>query len=395
LLRDEPRVQRGGLRPRPIPGLSDTLACSGPPSRSYAAPDHGTTRPRSASPRLTAQHTGESPMLCMVEEPDRPCPTGAGRPAMNHAGLPTLRILSHNVNGMRGAVRRRVFFGTLIDEGYDIVALQETHQAATEPQGPPAEGADAEDGDRQGDRISEGDEWAREGAGPTRPWPGTAFWAPGVLGQRGVALLFSERAVHELGPTLLTADPEGRYISVTCTFDGQPFTVTSVYAPCTAEERSVFFTEALLPQLDPSHTHLAGGDFNCIADPFRDQTLPPPPPLPGGAAQPPPPQRRCEGYVGGLQAVEDALGLVDCWRELHPDETAGGYTHGRLGSMARLDRWLASPFASASLRSKDQAFPSGRSNPMTRQGEGPRTSAIISRKARRVAHPAEPISMAV
>jgi len=255
---------------------------------------------------------------------------------MNQAGLPTLRFLSHNVNSMRGAGRRRVLFGTLMDEGYDVVALQETHQAADRLE-PPAGGAGS----------SEGDEWAREGAGPTRPWPGTAFWAPWVHGQRGVALLFSERAVQDLEPRFLTADPQGRYISVTCTFDGQPFTVTSVYAPCTPEGRCAFFTQSLLPQLDPSHTHLAGGDFNCIADPFRDQTRPQPPPLPGGAAQPPPPQRRCVGYVGGLQAIEDALGLVDCWRELHPEEASGGFTHGSPGSMARLDRWLASPSVQA------------------------------------------------
>ena len=259
---------------------------------------------------------------------------------MNHGGLPTLRFLSHNVNGMRGADRRRILFDTLIDEGYDVVALQETHQAA-DPQAAPAGNARAQV--EQGIRMSEGDSWAREGAGPTRAWPGTAFWAPGELGSRGVALLFSEKAVEELEPTFLIADPGGRYISVTCRFDGQPFTVTSVYAPCIAEERCAFFTESLLPRLDPSHTHLAGGDFNCIADPFRDQTLPPPPPLPGGPPQPPPPQRRCVGYVGGLQAIEDALGLVDCWRELHPNEAAQGFTHGRRGSMARLDRWLASP----------------------------------------------------
>ena len=108
---------------------------------------------------------------------------------MNHGGLPTLRFLSHNVNGMRGADRRRLLFSTLLDEGYDVVALQETHQAA-DPQDPPAGNSRA---DGQDIRTSEGEAWAREGAGPTRPWPGTAFWAE--LGRRGVALLFSERAV--------------------------------------------------------------------------------------------------------------------------------------------------------------------------------------------------------
>jgi hypothetical protein len=37
-------------------------------------------------------------------------------------------------------------------------------------------------------------------------------------------------------------------------------------------------------------------------------------------------QRRCVGYVGGLQAVEDALDLVDCWRELYPGNETPGLT---------------------------------------------------------------------
>ena len=73
---------------------------------------------------------------------------------MNHGGLPTLRFLSHNVNGMRGVDRRRILFDTLIDEGYDVVALQETHQAA-DPQAAPAGNARAQD--EQGIRMSEGD----------------------------------------------------------------------------------------------------------------------------------------------------------------------------------------------------------------------------------------------
>ena len=93
---------------------------------------------------------------------------------MNHGGLPTLRFLSHNVNGMRGADRRRLLFSTLLDEGYDVVALQETHQAA-DPQDPPGGNARAGHADGQDLRTSEGEAWARKGAGPTLLWPGTAF----------------------------------------------------------------------------------------------------------------------------------------------------------------------------------------------------------------------------
>jgi len=267
---------------------------------------------------------------------------------MSRRGLPALRFLTLNVNGMRGMDRRRELFSTIMTAGYDIIALQETHQEANahngQPAGDPQAGAGG-GGTAQGVRISEGEAWAREGAGPTLPWPGSAFWAPGVQGQRGVALLFSARAVEVLDPAFLAADPHGRYISATCIFDGKPLTVTAVYAPHTPGERCAFFTDSLLPRLDPTHLHLVGGDFNCIADPFRDQSLPvatPPAGVPAQAAVAP--QRRCVGYVGGLQAVEDALGLVDCWRELYPGNETPGFTLARPGeTMARLDRWLASP----------------------------------------------------
>jgi hypothetical protein len=97
---------------------------------------------------------------------------------------------------------------------------QESNAHNGQPAGDPQAGAGG-GGTVQGVRISEGEAWVREGAGPTLPWPGSAFWAPGAQGQRGVALLFSARAVEELEPTFLAADPHGRYISATCIFGRQ------------------------------------------------------------------------------------------------------------------------------------------------------------------------------
>jgi exonuclease III len=177
---------------------------------------------------------------------------------MTDNGLPSLRFLTHNVNGMRGKDRRRTLFATLMDDGYDVIALQETHEAANTPvrteSGNTAVGA-AGDG-TLALVFSEGQQWAKEGAGPTRPWPGTTFWTPGVEGSRGVALLFSAKASEDLEPALLTADPHGQYISASCTFHGQAFTVTAVYAPCVAAERTAFFSQSLLLHLDPTEVHL-------------------------------------------------------------------------------------------------------------------------------------------
>ena len=119
---------------------------------------------------------------------------------------------------MQGKDRRRTLFTTLLDDGYDVIALQETHEAANTP-------VHAQGGDRPppavGDgplamAFSEGQQWAREGAGPTRPWPGTAFWAPAVEGSRGVALLFSAKAFpgHQKELKWLCGDSGGNYYAL-------------------------------------------------------------------------------------------------------------------------------------------------------------------------------------
>jgi len=57
---------------------------------------------------------------------------------MSRRGLPVLRFLTLNVNGMRGMDRRRELFSTIMTAGYDVIALQETHQEANAHNGQPA-----------------------------------------------------------------------------------------------------------------------------------------------------------------------------------------------------------------------------------------------------------------
>jgi len=233
-------------------------------------------------------------------------------------GVPHLRMLSVNVNGLCGQDKRRALFHTLQASPWDVVGLQETHHG------------DADEADR----------WAKEGAGPTMPWLGPTFWAQGSRGQRGVALLFKESLALELQPELVHCDPEGRFITVQIAFHARPMLVTSVYAPCVARERAPFFL-GMLQHLDPGHLHLLGGDFNCIGD-LIDQSVAT---APHGHAS----QTRLQGYAGGLQLVEDRLSLVDSWRALHPDAISFTHTGTARRSHARLDRWLASNTLQASV----------------------------------------------
>jgi len=243
---------------------------------------------------------------------------------MSGRGFPSLHAISKNANGLRVERRRRALFASALDEVYDIICLQETHHNGPE----------------------EALAWQREGAGPTRAWTGPAFWAHGVQGSRGVAILIKETAAGALQPEQLHADPQGRFISVQVTYEGRRITITNVYAPTEPRERAGFFTEQLLPHLDAIPNQLMCGDFNCIGD-LRDQT--PPQPRADGSV-PAPSLGRMQGYANGLQLVQDSLSLVDSYRELHPDGTAFTHSGGAGVTAARLDRWLTSQSLQAWVR---------------------------------------------
>ena len=164
---------------------------------------------------------------------------------MSSIRRPHLRLLSLNVNGLRSnpEKRRQLFHG--IQQGrYDIICLQEPHHSSE----------------------AEASQWMQEGSGPGSAWLGPAYWCHFSTASRGVAILFSNTLpwadIHRVGN-----DPFGRLLRVDFTFQGNPFTVTTVYAPSDAASRPPFFTQL--------HTHftnttgryvLCGGDFNCVAD---------------------------------------------------------------------------------------------------------------------------------
>ena len=94
---------------------------------------------------------------------------------------------------------------------------------------------------------------------------------------------------------------DGRILSADFTFAGEAFTVASIYAPCTAAGRAVFFIQHLLPILSAQRQLLRGGDFNCIADQLNILD-------PAGAAG-----ARMAGYYDGLR---NFLCVCVCGRKL-------------------------------------------------------------------------------
>lgn len=112
------------------------------------------------------------------------------------------------------------------------------------------------------------------------------------------------------------------------TWQDQPLTVVSIYAPSLAADTQTFFTQSLLPVFPQAGNLLMGGDYNCLACDL-DVTL--------NASG-----RRRTGYANGLQLVEETLGLNNAWRAQHPSIRAITHTCVSDTSGAKLDRWLVS-----------------------------------------------------
>ena len=218
---------------------------------------------------------------------------------------PSLQLLSLNINGLRGRRKRAALFSVLLSGPWHVIALQETHHASQ----------------------AEAAQWCREGAGPTAPWDGLSFWAAGTSSSRGVALLFKASPLLS-NISLASIDPHGRFVAAQCNLCGGQVTLASVYAPVERQERAPFFLQCLVPAL-PARTPLVlGGDWNCVAG---DQDLV------GGQ-----PGTRQHGFHSGLLPLQQALGLQDAFRHLHPDAHEFTHTATSGSSSARIDRWLVS-----------------------------------------------------
>ena len=118
----------------------------------------------------------------------------------------------------------------------------------------------------------------------------------------------------------------GRFVAAQGNLCGCQITLASVYAPVERQERAPFFQQQ--PHASPASRHPPsfGGDWNCVA---RDQGLV------GGQ-----PATRQSGFHSGLLPLQQALGLLDAFRHLHPQASEFTHTATSGSSSARIDRWL-------------------------------------------------------
>ena len=143
-----------------------------------------------------------------------------------------LRVVAHNVNGVRALSKRRALFDGLARGAWDVVVLSETHTAADD---------DVE-------------AWLAAARGAGRPWEGRAFWAHGQRGSRGVAILLgghicSDTDVDTTFIEFSNADAVaaggdgGRVLRVGWRDapTGASWSVVAVYAPNDEAARRAFF----------------------------------------------------------------------------------------------------------------------------------------------------------
>ena len=260
---------------------------------------------------------------------------------MSDTGSPNLRLLSLNVNGLRSSPekRRQLFHGLQLGH-YDVICLQETHHSSE----------------------AEAQQWMQEGSGPGSAWLGPSYWCHYTTASRGVAILFAAH-VPLSNISRRGSDPDGRLLCVDFTFHATPFTVATVYAPSTAADRPSFFSQLhshFMPAASSSTSRastsrastsretrdqparrclIVGGDFNCVADraidrfAFTTTTT--------AATQ--------DSGFPELQSCMQLLGLKDTWRQQHPTERRYTYFNTDGSAASRLDRWLTSTSAHASI----------------------------------------------
>jgi exonuclease III len=237
---------------------------------------------------------------------------------MPHAGAHGLRpfsVIADNVDGLAKAAKRKPFFAWMQQQGYDVVLLSETHTISAQQM----------------------QRWARQGAGPGRPWRGFCYShsKPRAEGERagaGVAVLLTHGIVKEgTEPEVEYRDGSGRVLRVAWTTPWEKrVAAVAVYAPADQEQRPAWFDGTYQEGLDAGalgSSLIVGGDFNCALSEEDVQPV---------AGTLPRHSRRMVG-AAQLQRVNQREGLVDAWRYRNPharQPTHYSFNHNTAGDGA-------------------------------------------------------------
>ena len=191
-------------------------------------------------------------------------------PTMVISNLP-VRIVTWNVRGLGGQVKRAKVFSHLKSLSTDVAFLQETHL-------------------RTEDHIR-----------LRKPWVGQIFHSNFNSRSRGTAILIHKR-IRFISEQIIS-DPAGRYVIVSGILHETPVVLCNIYAPNFDNPNFVSSLISRLPNLDTHHLIL-GGDHNCVVSPRLDRS-----------------QSKTFTPTAMARTLSDLmahLGCVDPWRFSHP-----------------------------------------------------------------------------
>lgn len=116
-----------------------------------------------------------------------------------HDLMANLKLVTINVNGLGGAVKRRAIFNSIKEQKSEIIFLQETHSTPGQ------------------EKI-----WSSE-------WGGKAYFSHGSSSARGVAILLPPSSPIRVLSS--KRDEEGRFLFLQASIDGWEFALLNIYAP--------------------------------------------------------------------------------------------------------------------------------------------------------------------
>lgn len=158
--------------------------------------------------------------------------------AMRNSGA-GLRLVSWNVKGMNGPVKRGRIFSHLKHLKTEVAFLQETHLTTKDHH-----------------RLK-------------ASWVGQTFHSNLNGKARGTAIVTHKKL--QFSPTNVIADPQGRYVMVLGSLNNVTVVLVNLYTPNWDDEAFVGKVISLLPNLNTHHLIL-GGDLNCTINPLLDKS---------------------------------------------------------------------------------------------------------------------------
>lgn len=202
----------------------------------------------------------------------------------------SVNIVSWNVRGLGGPIKRSRVFSHLKNLNSDIIFLQETHLQV------------------------------KDHVRLRKPWTGQVFHSNFNSRARGTAIVMHKR-VH-FSPSQIIADYEGRYVIVVGILFHMSVVIVNIYAP--NWDNPSFFSSLFssIPNLN-SHYLILGGDFNCVMDPRYDWSNPKT--LEQSAA------------AKAVSAFMTQTGCADPWRFLNPSKKEFSFFSSVHQSYSRID----------------------------------------------------------